>query len=338
MKPRSFYLNIIIAIVAMSLFACNTISLSEANSPAEETQPVTEDVVVSTKKILWIDSYHQGYEGSYEASIRETLEGDDVELEIIHMDTKRNPGDEFGEEAAKTVMAKLEAFQPDVVIASDDNAQKYVVVPYLKDTELPIVFAGVNWDSSGYGYPADNITGIEEVMHTSQAIEHIKPYAQGERIGYLAGNTTTAKTVADVYFSDDQIKKYYATTFDEFKAFFLAAQEEVDILFIFNFAGIEDWDNEEAEIFIMENITIPTAATLERMTPYTLLTLAQDLTEQGEWSAKTALEILEGTDPSDISITQNVRGKLFLNFDMANKLDVKFASELLKNVEVIETQ
>ena len=44
--------------------------------------------------------------------------------------------------------AEIDAFKPDVVIAADDNASKYLIEPYFKDAALPFVFCGVNWDAS----------------------------------------------------------------------------------------------------------------------------------------------------------------------------------------------
>ncbi|HHO76243.1 MAG TPA: hypothetical protein ENN05_07415 [Deltaproteobacteria bacterium] len=44
------------------------------------------------KKILFVDSYHEGYAWSdgIAAGIKEILSGTGVELNIFHMDTKRN--------------------------------------------------------------------------------------------------------------------------------------------------------------------------------------------------------------------------------------------------------
>ena len=57
------------------------------------------------------------------------------------------------------------------MIASDDNAQKYLVVPYLKGTQVPVIFNGVNWDASAYGFPTSNVTGMIEVELPDQLVE-----------------------------------------------------------------------------------------------------------------------------------------------------------------------
>jgi hypothetical protein len=78
------------------------------------------------KKILYVDSYHEGYEWSdgITNGIQETLDGTGVDLKIYRMDTKRNPDEGFKEKAGLEAKSVIEEFEPDVVITSDDNAFK----------------------------------------------------------------------------------------------------------------------------------------------------------------------------------------------------------------------
>ena len=46
-------------------------------------------------------------------------------------------------------------------------------------------------------------------------------------------------------------------TLEEYKAAFLQAQEEVDILFLGNNAGIDEWDEAEMISFVLDNSQIP---------------------------------------------------------------------------------
>lgn len=91
------------------------------------------------KRILYVNSYHVGFEGSDPITdgIQVVLERAKVNLKVIYMDTKRNPSDEFSRAAALKAKTVIEEFQPDVVIASDDNASKYLIMPYYKDADLP---------------------------------------------------------------------------------------------------------------------------------------------------------------------------------------------------------
>ena len=135
------------------------------------------------KKVLYIDSYHEGYpwsDGMTEA-ITGLIEGSGVELKIHRMDTKRNGSEAFKKEAALKAKAVIESFTPDVVIATDDNASKYLIAPFYKGKNLPFVFAGVNWDAKPYGFPASNVTGMIEVNAYPDLIALLTPLAKGKK-------------------------------------------------------------------------------------------------------------------------------------------------------------
>ena len=156
-------------------------------------------------------------------------------------------------------------------------------------------------------------------------------------MGYLTVNSVTERKVADEYnerFFDGQLQVYSVETYAEFTAAFLQAQEEVDMVFIGNNAGIEEWDDEEAAAFFASNTHVPTGSINSWMAPCALLTLAKIPEEQGEWSAQAALQILDGTAVADIPMVENKRGKLILNLDIAEQLDVAFAPSLLRNAEI----
>jgi hypothetical protein len=293
------------------------------------------------KKVLYVNSYHEGYPWSdgIEAGLHEVFDGTGVELKIVRLDTKNNPDESFGQSAGVKAKAEIEAFQPDVVIASDDNAQKYLVVPYLKNTEIPVIFNGVNWDGSAYGFPTSNITGMIEVELPDQLVELLKGYAKGDRLGYITVDTETERKVVDIYnqrFFNGQMQPYWVATQDEFKTAFLTAQQEVDILFMGNNAGSDKWDEEEMKQFVTRNSIIPTGSINDWMAPYSLLTLAKSSQEQGVWSAQVALQILDGTPVSEIPVAENKKGEMIVNLDLADKLGVVFAPSLLKTAVILD--
>ena len=312
------------------------ISCSSASPTEETSQPNDQQLDYAGKKIVWVDSYHQGYEWSdgLEASIKETLADTGVELKIIRMDTKRNTSEDFGQQSGANAKAEIELFKPDVVIATDDNAQKFLVVPYLKNTETPVIFAGVNWDASIYGYPANNITGMVEVELPLQLITHLKQYAQGEKIGFITANNQTQQKITQIYndrFFDGQMEIIWANSWTEFKEGFLKLQNEVDIVLVSNNAGINDWDETEAITFFTKNTKVPTGATYAWMTPYVLIVLGIIPQEQGQWAAETALNLLSGQSISEIPPVENKKGNLILNLDIAEQMDIVFTPSLLKN-------
>ena len=328
------FIGIILTVFIIS--GCSQISTpDDVENQGDEVQ-----VDYEGKKVVFVDSYHRGYAWSdgIESGIHEVLDGTGVELKIVRLDTKQNPDVNFGEAAGSDAKSEIETFNPDVVIACDDNAQKYLVVPYFKGSSLPVVFCGVNWDASMYGYPTGNVTGMIEVELPYQLVELLKGYANGDRLGIISIDSETERKVVDTYnslFFDGQLKPYWASTQEEFKEAFLTAQQEVDIIFIGNNAGSDTWDETEMTQFFLVNTNIPTGAIYDWMAPYSLLTLAKSPKEQGVWAAQAVLQILDGTKVSEIAITENKKGEVFVNLDIADKLSVVFPPSLLKNATMI---
>jgi ABC-type uncharacterized transport system substrate-binding protein len=295
----------------------------------------------SGKKILFIDSYHEGYAWSdgITSGIEAILEGTGAELKIFRMDTKRNADDSFKQEAAHKAKAVIEAFQPNVVIASDDNASKFLIAPYYKDADLPFVFCGVNWDAAVYGFPYKNTTGMVEVTPVPQLINQLKPYAKGTRLGMIAPDILTAKKEEENYrkvFGYDPVV-YYAKNFEDWKKGFVEIQDKVDILIIDSDGGLYNDRADEMRSFVEANTKIPTGSAYDFMAPVALLNYAKVAEEQGAWSATAALKILDGTPPSDIAIAKNKEGLLILNIRIASKLGVDLPYELIESADrVIE--
>lgn len=292
------------------------------------------------KRVLFIDSYHAGYEWSdgITAGVEQVLADENVLLRIHRMDTKNNTSEEFKQRAGLLAKAVIDEFQPDLVIATDDNAQKYLIAPYYRNSDLPVVFAGVNWDASIYGYPAENITGMIEVSAVPEMLGLIRRITPGQRVGSVSGDTETVRKeiknytdVLDLQFDADR----RVSTFDEWKAAFLEMQSSVDILYMYNNAGIAGWDDEEANRFVLENARIPSGSVQPWMAPYVLVTFTKDPYEQGEYAARTALRILDGESPRDIPLVTNQRGNVLLNSELARALGLTIPSEMLDTADVL---
>lgn len=312
------------------------------------TESPTKDIKVSEtpsktyegKRILYIDSYNAGYEWSdgVTRGIENILNGTGVEIKILRMDTKRNNSLEFAQKAGLRAKSVIEDFRPDVVIASDDNAFNYVIMPYYRDSVLPVVFCGINWDVSIYGGPYKNTAGMIEVSLTSQLMSYLKEYSKGNRIGYLSADTETERKNAlyyDKLFNIDFTKIYFVKTQEEWEEAFQKLQDEVDIFIFENNAGINNWNDSEAEAFALNTTKIPVGTTNSWTMQSSLIGMTKIAEEQGEWSARTALRILDGTPPSDIPIVTNKKGMLYVNLKIAEKLGVIIRPELLKNAQII---
>lgn len=319
----------LLAKIAIFLLLCfSPLTFADAESP------------YAGKKILHVASYHAEFEWTkgINHGIETGLKDKGIEYKVFYMDTKRNPTEAWKKTAAAKAKTLLEDFKPDVVITSDDDAAKYLIVADYKDANLPFVFCGINWDASVYGFPYKNVTGMVEVELIPIIIGHLKKHAKGERVGTLTMDGLTERKVVQNYIDILKIpvaQSYFVKTFDEWKDSFLKLQTEVDMIIVLNYVGITGWDTQAASRFVEENIRIPVGASFPWLMPFALLGITNIPEEQGLWSAQTALKILDGTKPVDIPIVQNTDGKLFINMRIADKLGVKFSTALLKTAEII---
>ena len=291
------------------------------------------------KKILFIDSYHQGYAWSdgITKGIETTLSGSGAELKIIRMDTKRNTDENFKKEAALKAKAIIEQFKPDVVIAADDNASKYLIVPYYKDATLPFVFCGVNWDASDYGFPAKNVTGMIEVTPIPQLIDQLKAFAKGGRLGFLAPDIVTAHKEVSNYKKIFGLNfvEYFAKDVTDWKKGFSELQDKVDILIIDSDGGLYSNEADELKAYVQANAKIVTGTTYDFMAPFALMAFAKVAEEQGVWAANTALQILGGAKPADIPLAKNKEGNLIINAKMAQKLGVQIPFTIIQSASKV---
>jgi ABC-type uncharacterized transport system substrate-binding protein len=291
------------------------------------------------QKVLFVDSYHEGYAWSdgIEAGIRRTLEGKGVSIKIIHMDTKRHADEASKIEAAKKAKSEIETLKPDVVIAADDNASKYLVAEYYKNASLPFVFCGVNWDAAVYGYPYSNATGMVEVTPIPQLVEQLQKVAKGDRIGFLGPDILTAHKEIENYqkvFGMNPVA-YFAKDYEDWKKGFLEIQDKVDIILIDSDGGLYKDNEADMRTFVETNTKKPTGSCYDFMANYAVLTFAKSAEEQGDWAANAALQILDGTPPKDIPITQNKEGSLIVNARIASASATQLPFEVVGSADKI---
>ncbi len=302
------------------------------------TPPVV--MAESSKKVLFINSYHAGYEWSdgVEKGIQQTLKEKPVELKKFYMDTKRQRDPEQIKQAALEAKAEIDRYQPDVVITADDNAAKHVIQPFYEDADIPFVFCGVNWDASVYGFPYRNTTGMEEVSLIQSLRDQLRDYAKGERIGIISINAVSGHRNANHFeknLGQSFDRQVFVDDFEQWKRGFLSLQDEVDMIILENPKGIRGWNNEAGLMFIQENTRIPVGTTHVWLAPYALITIAKIPEEQGIWAASAALDILEGKQPSQIPIVKNRQGRLFINLRLGQKLDILFKPELIETAKIL---
>lgn len=287
-------------------------------------------------KVLYVDSYHPGYAWSdgITEGVKTGLAGK-ADLKVVSMDTKRNNTDEFKQQAGQKVKAEIDAWQPDLVIVADDNASKYVLVPYYKDGKIPFVFCGLNWDASLYGFPCSNVTGMVEVAPWDGLLAQMRTIAKGDRIGILAPDNETGHKEVENVCKKFGLKPviYYAKDIEDWKKGFTSLQAQVDMLVLESDGGLYDAQKDALKTFVAQNTKVPTGATYDFMSKYALITFGKVAQEQGYWAADAALKILGGKSPTQIPVAQNKEGVLIVNEKIleASKIEVPF--EILQVAE-----
>jgi ABC-type uncharacterized transport system substrate-binding protein len=295
--------------------------------------------VHARQRIFWLDSYDPSNKWTAEMgrAIRTTLEGHDVDFKIHHMDTKRNKSEAFKQKAALKAVDLIKRYRPDVVIASEDNASKYVVEPYFKNKAIPFVFCGVNHTAKRYGYPYKNATGIIELDPIPKLIFTLSRFHFVDKVGYLAEDGTSARINGGVYKTQTRFYcvEYYVNSMSEWIKTYRAAQNEVDILIIGNTSAIKDWNTQTAMNTILHDSKIPSGCLLEFLTPMAFIGCIKLSSEQGRWAAQTALKILNGTPIDSIPVAEPFDGKLIVNTIIAKAMGIKVPRSYINKADKV---
>lgn len=117
-------------------------------------------------RVMILHSYHPDYPWTRDIDIgirRISKEWSDYALTWHYMDTKKHVDKEWLNFAGIGARRAIDRFDPDVLIAVDDLAQKLAAQHYVNHPHMQIVFSGVNGTVDSYGYDqANNVSGIYE--------------------------------------------------------------------------------------------------------------------------------------------------------------------------------
>jgi gluconate transporter len=278
-------------------------------------------------RVFYLNSYHQGYASSDDAmaAIRDILGREGIALQVEFMDAKHHPADADLRRRAEEVMASLHRFRPNLLIASDDDAVKFVLAPFYRDGPIPAVFCGVNWSAKQYGLPTANVTGMLEVVpieETLREIQRTRPSAR--RLCVLSENSTSERSnreLLDPKYKALGLDPQYrlVDNFEEWKRAFVAAQRDSDVVYLPTNGAIRGWDAAAATAWVRSNIRKPVVTCDDFMMPYAVFGLTKVAREQGEWAAHAALEILHGKRPADILMVPNQQTRCFINPELAER-------------------
>lgn len=285
---------------------------------------------------VYIASYAPGYfwQDEQTRNIQKTL--DNVcQLHIFYMDTKPIRSEARLKQVGQQAQKFIQKHQPDIILASDDNAMKYVVKPYYKNSQTPVVFCGINNTGKPYGLPYRNTTGMIEKLPFDSIIHLIKnlpaQYKHNQVVSLALLTTNTATEKKNIQYLEQKAKTYHINftpvqvhSLKEWHQKFIELNQDktLDFIILGNYQALkQNWSPEKEAHFHQKQTQKLTFSYLKSMHPYTHLTFLKSATEQGLWAANTAKLILQkGYAPSDLQMVPNRQFQILYNQSMIQAL------------------
>lgn len=287
-------------------------------------------------RVLVLHSYGTDYTWVRDVNIgiKRVLDGKSFyAIRWHYMDLKRYPWPEFKKSAGLRAQRAIDDFAPDVVIAVDDDAQKYAAMHYVDDRRIKIVFAGINGGVEPYGYDrARNATGILERKQLAAVRLAINdagikgPDGQAPRLLLIGDTSESVKSdmehIADFDWRPmTVVGKKLAHTFDEWQAIIAAAAGQADVIITTNYRKLtrskgskELVQPDEIVKWTEQHSTLPLIGTNGfYVEDGGMMAIGTSGYEQGEVAAKIATQIIDaGASPQSIPVVMNSQFVVYL--------------------------
>lgn len=337
-------------------------ALGASNLAAESTK----------KRIFVVSSYHQEYlwsqstqEGLVQAMLdygylddagqgadftrEHRVESSRAVVRKAWMDTKRRRSRADIARVTDRIMREIEAFAPDIVLLGDDNAANYIGNQLL-DTEIPVVFWGINGLPLKYGLvdsmdaPGHNVTGVWQAGYHKESIELLHQLVPEAR--------TFAVLACDSASTRPKIKQIKAlarsgqlplelvdvvqtNSVSEFKARTLELARKVDAFFVLNHDTLVDDNGNHVDMltvgrWYLENVNKPEASHEDQFVREGMLLTANDSGFNQSYGAfEMAYDILShGLNPGKIRTRTPARGPRMVNRVRAEMLGISLAQRM----------
>ena len=294
------------------------------------------------KRCLYINSYHTGY--AWSDGIRKALQ---AELEGLctlreeQLDSKHHPEPSFLKRRARAIMQVVKDWQPDLIIASDDNSIRWVVQPWLRDSDIPVVFCGLNWSMAEYGLPYRNTTGMIEVAPIRPLFRQVKRIVRPARQAlYIDTDNLTGRKDLERHQRVGsqlgiQVDGRLVHDLSEWKAA-LAAGQDYDFIILGSSSGIRGWQAEAAARQVRRHnkrLVVTVYRWIMPLAHYGLVKLAS---EQGRWAGLPAATLLQGRlQPADIAVIANREWDVWTNPALMRTNDIDIPATLLDKAKQV---
>jgi ABC-type uncharacterized transport system substrate-binding protein len=320
-------------LVAGFLFLLPMIYSDHSEARAEDS--------LAGRKILVVMSYHQGnfWQDQEKKGLAAGLRG--AELVYFYLDSKRDKGGAAAR--AKEAFNLFRDLAPDVVVATDDNAQSMFVVPYLKNkVKTPVIFCGVNNDAGKYGYPATNVNGIVEVKHFRETINFVQLVTGNiNRLAVIyKDNPSNQLNISQMAaekgsYPIKDISFMKLETLPGAVGKIRARSEDFDAFLVLNLTGLLDKDGKQVEsqdaVRVLSGISRRPIISTEdyNVKAGALCGVVKTGFEQGELAARMVREVLGGKEIGKLPVGANKNGQRQVNLTTAKKLGIRLGKEVV---------
>jgi ABC-type uncharacterized transport system substrate-binding protein len=304
------------------------------------------------KKVLVVHSYNQEYEwvSTISRGIKRVFEPEkDITVETFFMDTQNTQSEEKRISAGLRAREIISQWDPDLVITVDDNAQEYCGKYYAGKKRPLIVFCGVSRPIETYGYPAENITGIQEISTLKKAVDfldqritHVKNISiisdASPLSEYLISITRDEMTALGKKVVSAEI----AGTFNKWKSAVSACQknssEAIYLVFYNDVKGGDGTNPTPKEVikWTAANSRIPVfGLSPDIVDNGALFCVTGSGLEQGQEAAMIALALMKGQKILNYPVKTGKRGMVLFNKKTAERLGIEITDDLIKHIDVI---
>lgn len=274
---------------------------------------------------------------------KDRVESPRVVIQKAWMDTKRRDSRSDIARSTARITAEIKAFKPDMLLLGDDNAANFIGNQFV-DTELPIVFWGINGLPLKYGLiqrmdaPGRNVTGVWQSGYHKESLDLLKkivPNAQSFAILACDSESTrpnvklieelSARGILPLRLVD----KVMTNSYEIWKARALELAGKVDAIFMLNHDTLRDEDGNHVSYltagrWYLENIKIPEASHEDQFVLEGMLLTANDSGfNQGHLAFEMAHDILSrGLAPARMAVRTPDRGPYMVNRLRAQSLGI----------------
>ncbi|HDP78259.1 MAG TPA: hypothetical protein ENN47_08785 [Mesotoga infera] len=287
--------------------------------------------IVATK-IMVVQSYDNDYIWSKELldGIQTVLSDPSFEWKVFYMDTRIQTSEEWKIKSGVLASEEASVFNPDILIACDDNAMEYFAKDYL---DAPVIFCGVNLDPSVHYSTNANQTGVKEVIFARETNSMIlELFPEIETIRFIGDNSETfegmKEQLQNLDFKDKPVEIEGFKVFDDWKKYVegVSRREAVVLLTVrtiedisgntVNARDVIQWtvENSSGPVFGVSDFIVRDGAVGGVVNPGF---------EEGKQAAILASRILSGSSASEIEIETSKNPKTLLNIEALGKWNIE---------------